>query len=100
MSGIWIRSQDKETLIQTECINFETQWDDAKGYSAYNAITGETVSETEYLLGEYATRERALAVLDEMQKMICYIRRTELYAAQINMSDEDMKQFAYIMPAE
>jgi len=96
LSGIWIRSQDKETLIQTECINFETQWDDAKGYSAYNAITGETVSETEYLLGEYATRERALAVLDEIQDRIYDIELKRF----MGKDDEIFITPIYIMPAE
>ena len=58
---LWIRSQDKRTLINTRRIDIDDKsiivWDEGRYAS-------------EIYLGEYATKERALEVLDEIQSKI------------------------------
>ena len=57
---LWIRSQDKECLIKVNDIAIEQ-----------NMIIGYFDKDTEYeYLGQYASKERALEVLDEIQKII------------------------------
>jgi len=69
MNGIWIRSQDRETLAEARLITFEKEWCNDDGERCENAIITD-ISGTEYLLGEYPTRDRALQVLDEIQQFI------------------------------
>jgi hypothetical protein len=69
MNGIWIRSQDKKTLAEPNLLNYEEECRDSDGNRFENAIITDA-SETEYLLGTYATEERALQVLDEIQAFI------------------------------
>lgn len=57
---LWIRSQDKETLVKVNDISIEM-----------NMIYGYFDKSTEYEhLGSYATKERAIEVLDEIQNII------------------------------
>lgn len=57
---LWIRSQDKEKLVKVNDIAIEM-----------NMIYGYFDKNTEYEhLGSYATKERALKVLDEIQYKI------------------------------
>lgn len=57
---LWIRSQDKETLVKVDDISIEM-----------NMIYGYFDKSTEYEhLGNYATKERAIEVLDEIQNII------------------------------
>jgi hypothetical protein len=58
---LWIRSQDKMKLIRVIDIGiFEEQ----EGYTIYYDDS------IDNMLGTYATKERALEVLDEIQKLI------------------------------
>ena len=58
--GIWIRSQNKENLINANKIQI------ADVHNIYkNAIWGDDT-----LLGEYSTKEKALKVLDMIQREI------------------------------
>lgn len=58
---LWIRSQDKRTLVNTRRIDIDDNkiiiWDEGKYAS-------------EVFMGEYATKERALEILDEIEKLI------------------------------
>ena len=58
---LWIRSQDKEKLIKSE--NFKY------GFGIY----GHIILNGEIILGEYKSKERALEVLDEIEKTIINI---------------------------
>lgn len=62
---MWIRSQDKETLIETKYIRL---FCNEKNYVIYAA---EHISPNEKtLLGTYSTKEKALEVLDRIQNAI------------------------------
>lgn len=58
---LWIRSQDKRTLINTRRIDVDDNniivWDEGRYAS-------------EIYLGQYKTKERALEVLDEIQNIL------------------------------
>lgn len=58
--NLWIRSQDKETLIKCEKILVE---EDKDRFAIVNYID----TKNWFRLGLYKTKERALEVLDEIQ---------------------------------
>lgn len=55
--GIWIRSQDKELIIN--CYALEIDLGD-----------GKSICSNGYVLGTYSTKEKALKVLDMIQEFI------------------------------
>lgn len=57
---LWIRTQDKETILKTDRLDY----DFSDGHHRIMVNTFET------LIAEYKTRERALEVLDEIHKCI------------------------------
>jgi len=63
MNGIWIRSQDRETLVQCSFAYYEHS--EYKDNTEAHKIEGDNT-----ILGRYPTRERALEVLDEIQHAI------------------------------
>ena len=85
---LWIRSQDKEKLVKANDIAIEM-----------NMIYGYFDKNTEYEhLGSYATKERALEVLDEIQNfMLC--NREYGYTANVYIN-ELAKCYIYEMPKE
>ena len=68
---LWIRSQDKEELVKCERITFID-----------NILDSETISyrmlANNVYIGSYATKERALEVLDEIEKKLSGIEVTEI----------------------
>lgn len=60
---LWIRSQNKETLIKCEKILVE------KGKDSF-ALLNYIDTKNWFRLGNYKTKERALEVLDEIQKIL------------------------------
>lgn len=95
MGGIWARSQNREELLNVKAVTYQEE--DLFGNK--NKIIGWVASGCSFVIGEYATKERALQVLDEMQHAICYIERTKLYDGNISCSTEnDLNQFVYQMP--
>jgi hypothetical protein len=63
---MWVRSQDKESLAQVDCLCIEKNEID-KGkyiYSSFDIVQGCIT------LGTYKTKERALEVLSDIQKYI------------------------------
>jgi len=56
---LWIRSQDKESIARITGVLIEEK-----------EIRGFTETTSYYKLGEYATKERALEVLDEIQGIL------------------------------
>lgn len=61
---LWIRSQDKKSLIIANEITYQQS-----GSVMYNGLHCE-IYNGKTLLGTYETKERALEVLDEIQKLI------------------------------
>ena len=63
---LWIRSQDKEVLLKIENISTDNE----------NWVLGNLISDDNkcicdyWKLGHYATKERALEVLDEIQNIL------------------------------
>lgn len=66
---MWIRSQDKMKLYNISKIKIE-QFIDKYG------IVDPSVED--WILGEYESKERALEVLDEIQKLLIALPRTEI----------------------
>jgi hypothetical protein len=62
---LWIRSQDKERLIQVENLYVEFNGDVDPKLQPYRIVTDKFIS-----LGIYKDYERALEVLDEIQKIL------------------------------
>ena len=58
--SLWIRSQDKENLINVNKLEITDFCDAYK-----NAISGDDI-----LLGKYSSKEKALKVLDMIQELI------------------------------
>lgn len=61
---LWIRSQDKEILAKTENINIRCSCDEMPSLGVYYISIGNLE------IAKYKTKERALEVLDEIQKLI------------------------------
>lgn len=57
--GIWIRTQDRQELVEISGINIFNQY-----------IQGKNINGINKGLGEYKTEERALEILDEIQKRL------------------------------
>ena len=62
---MWIRSQDRETLLNADKFSVSKEHEVFRIYSV------------NYFLGEYSTEENALKVIDGIQKHIC--KRTKSY---------------------
>lgn len=60
---MWIRSQDKEMLIKAVCIYLG-------GENYEDCICASSAEGNKWYIGEYSTKEKALKVLDEIQKLI------------------------------
>lgn len=65
---LWIRTQDKERLVQVKYIDLYTDEDieENNEFRLYSYVD----DNRQFLLGIYATKERALEVLDEIQRLI------------------------------
>lgn len=57
--SLWIRSQDKELLINCHAIEISLEND-------------KSICSSGYVLGTYSTKEKALKVLDMIEKKIMY----------------------------
>lgn len=73
---LWIRSQDKEDFIKVEHLGVYNEKIYANGYE-----------DNGYCIGIYKTKERALEVLDEIQKYIL-------------LPNTDDSAYVYEMPKE
>lgn len=66
---LWIRSQDRESLIKVSDVEYTYKKGDL-----YTDVRGKHYIGTYYdnlkILGEYKSKERALEVLDEIQKIL------------------------------
>lgn len=73
---LWIRSQSKETLMKVTKVHICDGVIFANGYTEFDER-----------IGEYATKERAIEILDEIQKL--------LKTAELN---DDINVIVYQMP--
>ena len=87
---LWIRSQDKRILQQVNNLYLNANYDN-KRISAY-------VDDFATNLGEYKTKERALEVLDEIQKKINLINLGHDFGSP--MIDLKNPTYIYEMPEE
>ena len=79
---LWIRSQDKEKLVKINSLQYGE-------YQGTHYINGYCINEADNIdLGIYATKERALEVLDEIQDLL-----QNAYVGSLN-------RIVYQMPAE
>lgn len=67
MGGIWARSQNREELLNIKAATYQEE-DLFVGNK--NKIIGWVASECSFVIGEYASKERALQVLDEIEQFI------------------------------
>ena len=88
---LWVRSQDRIKLIKVDEVKIET----VKGGNTfiYSHATD---------LGTYTTRERALEVLDEIQKIIkwCQNDMKNVTIGDMNNLKGRVKDYVYEMPKE
>ena len=88
---LWVRSQDKTNLIKVYDV-YITERSKIRA----NFQKGYGCAYTE--LGEYATEERALKVLDEIESILCY-KRLEQYSGYSIINVEN-NVAVYEMPKE
>lgn len=88
---MWIRSQNRTIVVNTECI-----YNGNGIFSEKFEIIGENHSGTKCPLGIYKSEERALEVLDMIQTRI--IKGTTF--DYINNSKRTTKEFVFQMPEE
>lgn len=67
---MWIRSQDKEILIKAVCIYL----------CGENHICASTDEKDRWYIGKYSTKEKALKMLDMIEK---FINRSFMYGYQL-----------------
>ena len=82
--GIWVRSQDKKTLIFASHIYIDMP---VNG----NQICGISGIDSFVVLGKYITGERALQILDEIQQFIidCHqCKNDKMFSPVFNMPAE------------
>lgn len=86
--NLWVRSQDKRILIKVDNVFLNANYDN-KRISTYDGDSDTT-------LGEYKTKERAIEVLDEIEKLIKPI--TIFQNCQVDKSAiEKIKEIGYCM---
>ena len=86
---LWIRSQDKKSLIKVNKVCFERNIDDEPtiyGYENYDNYER---------LGIYKTKERALEVLDEIEKIL--MPEIKVVHNKVEKRDLDGFRAEYIM---
>ena len=80
---LWIRNQEKDHLIKIEEINIEIDDDGFVGIWSYGSN-----KYLKWYLGNYATKERALEVLDEIQNLMRSLTVSNLKIIQYDMPNE------------
>ena len=98
---LWIRSQDRESLVKVDNLYISVG-----NYICYYVEKGKEVPNTYYRpsgeLGRYATKERALEVLDEIQELFIKkdIVKSELNKDGLTMVSMPITCIVYEMPKE
>lgn len=97
---LWVRSQDRESLVKVDNLYVSVG-----NYICYYVEKGKEVPNTYYRssgeLGRYATKERALEVLDEIQNFIENRNKIKI-TQEINgiISETEEPKKVYEMPKE
>lgn len=87
--NLWVRSQDKEKLLKINGLQYQNCKLVENETVEANILIGFYSSYENEILGEYNTKERALEVLDEIQKL--------LKTAELN---DDINVIVYQMPED
>jgi hypothetical protein len=95
MAGLWIRSQDKAILGKFDLININYSKDTQ--IIGWSGSVREEGTDSYMVLGEYETNDRALQVLDEIQKQIT---TSITYAVDISENEHVTSAYVYQMPEE
>jgi len=74
MGGIWVRSQNREGLFNVKAVTYQEE--DLFGNK--NKIIGWVASECFFVIGKYATKERALQVMDDIQQFVIAKEKADL----------------------
>lgn len=100
---MWIRSQDKERLIDLRVFEVDKECNSyvIKGYSDDWA----NINNFHIVLGWYSTKEKALTVLDMLQKRLCVIEEWKLSKTLMQWVPQnrlciDTNGFVFIMPTD
>ena len=96
---LWIRSQDKESLVRTDYKLMITNVPTEK----YSGREGYRITSDFYVVGIYKTKERALEVLDEIQTRIINLQLVGLEEkgqARKDARINDELKCIYEMPEE
>lgn len=88
--NLWIRSQDRDILMKVDNLLID---DEKNHIYTHNYVNNMKMS---YTLGRYKTKERALEVLDEIQKTI----ETHILGQVTTEWDAWYKSTVYEMPKE
>lgn len=102
---LWIRSQDKRKLLKCNDIAVEQNMIDQKEIIKFEGykIVGYFDKNTEYeTLGIYDTEDKALKVLDEIQKIIKWCQRDmkNVTIGDMNNLKGCFEDYVYEMPEE
>ena len=73
--NLWIRSQNKELLMQVKYLHINAYAEKDKDVRIYSYGN----DDFSYLLGTYKTKERALEILDEIQELLESVHITDIY---------------------
>ena len=96
---LWIRSQDRESLVKVDNLYISVG-----NYICYYVEKGKEVPNTYYRpsgeLGRYATKERALEVLDEIQNIFSLKIENKSYDEADLVLKAKMLNSVYEMPKE
>ena len=93
--SIWVRSQDKEILMKVDNINLGINVDTKEPNRLFTFVDGVTTS---FTLGKYKSKERAIEVLDEVEKKINLINLGHDFGSP--MIDLKNPTYIYQMPNE
>lgn len=88
---LWIRSQNRKMMEKAVAVKIAH-------YKEKGKTTNSIVINNDYIFGEYATEERALEVLDEIQKKINLINLGHDFGSP--MVDLKNPSYIYEMPKE
>lgn len=82
---MWIRSQDKKTLVKADklIIGYDT---DEKVYEIHNVYDS---------LGTYKSKERALEVLDDIENKIMMNKVIEIFSNLGDMAQANRENYTY-----
>ena len=100
--NLWIRSQDRETLIRIENVSITND-----SMILGNLVSDDNKSACDYwILGQYKTKRRALEIIDEIESQIASNYVMQTYASQINTKGREeyvvklFEKMIYEMPEE